>query len=139
MLYGDIYDIQSRVRDEYPNHDIVYVKDGRYNVIEKRKFLRYEGDYQGRPLFSMCEVSDVVFSFNHIPDMRIIYKLREIDVWKHPRGLDGFLSDMDEEDKKEQEKRKKNKLEDWEYAARESHRSIVGEFDGMKNTLFGGV
>lgn len=139
MLHGDLYDIRTQLVREYPTHDLVYVGNGRYNVIEKRRQLRYEGDHNGCPLFLMTDVEDIVFSFNHIPDMRIIRRLREIDVWKHPRGMDGYLDDIEENDRKTQEARDAKQRDEWGYLARENHRRIMGEFDGMTKTAFGGV
>jgi hypothetical protein len=136
MLHGDIYGIRERVKEEYPNHDIVYVGDGRYNVIEKRKHLRYEGDHDGRSLFSIVELADVVFSFDHIPDMRVLYKLREIDLWRHPRGPIGWYDEWMEQTRKQKEKREQKRQEEFAYAAKEAHKYIINEMDGMSKTNF---
>jgi hypothetical protein len=136
MLHGDIYDMQSRVKEEYPDHEIVYVGNGRYHVIEKRRKLRYEGDFDGRPLFSMVEVADVVFSFDHIPDMRVLWKLREQDLWKHPRGPMAWYDEMMERDRKERQWRHERWLDEVGYVARETHRHIINEMDGLSKTNF---
>lgn len=136
MLHGDIYDMRQRVQDEYPNHDIVYVGNGRYNVIEKRRQLRYEGDHDGCPLFSMVDVADVVFTFDHIPDMRVLQHLYRIDLHRHPRGAMGWYDDMMERSRKVKEKREQERNEQVDLVARETHKYIVNEMDGMSKTNF---
>ena len=136
MLHGDIYFMRDRVREEYPSHDIVYAGDGRYQVIEMRRQLRYEGDLNGRPLFLMVDVSDPVFEFSHVPDMRVLRKLREMDLWRHPRGPQGILEDMARKSEQTRQKRDEKRRDGYEQAAKDRWRRVVAEMDGMSKSVF---
>lgn len=139
-VLGDVYDIASRVKDFDPSYELSWNPyTQKYQVLANKRVLKEEGVLDGRPLFYMHDVSEIVFTWDvqgMAPDQRIIWKLYETDTWRHPRGPLGYLEDLERESEMKRTKRNEKINEDTEYAARESH-SLV--FDKKKSFNMGKV
>jgi hypothetical protein len=129
MVLGDIYDIASRVKEYDPSYRLRYRGDGKYAVIVKRRRKFREGTLDGCPLYSLRDYEEQIFEWEGTPDMRIIHRLWETDVWRI--GPKQFLDNLERESEKRKQKRIEEANDRIEYTARERHKYIVREFQGL--------
>jgi hypothetical protein len=147
MCVGDIHNIAAEVEKFDPNFSLeLNPRLGKYQVFERHTRKKYEGELNGLPLFSLCDVYEVVMTADFInaekeaPDMRIIYALREKDVWNYPGGPAAYYDDMMRKSEQVKQKRDEEFSDKVRYTAQERHKYILREHDGQDTkTLHQGV
>ena len=132
-LIGDIHNIRDLVRAYDESFDLVlnpYL--GKYQVVEITKGMRYEGDYNGRPLFSLYDKGNIALTIDFIdaekeaPDMRILWYIKEKDSHARRKKEDMF-KEMEEATEKYKEKRKQAHANHVEDVARDYHKAVIRE------------
>lgn len=144
MVTGDIHNIAHEVQQFDSNYRLKLNEAlGAYQVVELRPWMRNEGSYNGSPLFSCQEVEEVVMTCDFIdaekeaPDMRIIYALRDKDIWRYPGGPKAYYEDMMRETERNNEIKAQKRQEEEAYMWGERHKHIVREHDGFDSqTIF---
>lgn len=143
---GDIHNIDGKLRDFDPNYFLWLSPYGKYQVMERQQMPVHEGELNGSPLFSFRENHVSVMTIDYIdpekeaPDMRIVWYLQENDLHKYPGGAKRWYQDLENNTEKRKEKRKEATDDRISYQAKERHKYIVNEWDGLgTKTLFQGV
>lgn len=135
-VLGDLYDIDARVREFDPTYYLRWNDSlKRYQVIANKRKLVREGVHNGRPLFAMREYGEVVFTWEvegMPPDMRIIWRLHETDIWNYPGGPAAYYDDMMARSEKRREKREAEANDFVEYTANEYAPYVKDEIEGTK-------
>lgn len=147
MCVGDIHNIAEEVKRFDPHYSLElnpYL--GKYQVLEHCTRKLPEGELNGLPLFSFQDVCEVVMTIDFInaekeaPDIRIIWALREKDMWNYPGGPAVYYDDMMRKSEKVKQKREEDFSDMVRYTAEERHKYIVREHDGSDmKTLHQGV
>lgn len=137
-VFGDIYDIASRVKDFEPSYELFWNPHlKQYQVLANKRVLKEEGVLDGRPLYFMHDYREIVFTWDvkgMAPDQRIIWQLYETDTWRHPRGPLGYLEDLERDSERRKQKREEKLNDEIAYAAGEHHSHV---FDTKKHYLIG--
>lgn len=135
MVFGDIYNIAERVKEYDPSYELYWNPHVmKYQVLAHKKGLRKEGVYDGHPLFSLYDYDEIVFTWDGTPDMRIIHRLHETDVWNYPGGPMKYYDDLMARNERQQQKHEEYMNEEISYVASEHHAHI---FDTKKTIAMG--